>query len=767
MAGLTLVTSISFAETNGAYPYASLVFDANGDLFGTTAGGGSNGYGTVFEIANYGTLTAPIFATTPTTLVSFNWTNGADPYGSLIIDANGDLFGTTAFGGTNGVGTVFEIANNGTLAAPSYATPPATLVGFNSTNGAHSFSNLIIDANGDLLGTTAGGGSSGDGTVFEIKNKGTLAAPIFATTPTALVSFNWINGAEPRGGLTVDANGDLFGTTAGGGSSGGGTVFEIKNKGTLAAPIFATTPTTLVSFNGINGAEPCGGLTIDANGDLFGTTAFGGTNDDGTVFEIINNGTLAALDYATTPTTLVSFNLADGSNPAGSLIINAAGDLFGATAEGGASGLGTVFEIVPTADPTGAVTVSAFLAQQAALDATAGGFAIADTAAQVASAIDALNADSHVTSITLTDSGAPTLFLTPTQAAWDAALLARIANVAYEEIIGVSGQPALSTSAFGGGFALAFGIVQGATIDLQNTNNNWDAINGSDGQIFLNSAQASVSGGNDIISFVGGSGNAVALYATNNIWDYIYGSNATIAFNNAQANLSGGGNTLNFVGSTGNVVSIYATGGNADNITGSNGFIALTSSQANVTGGGDTTALYGSGDIAALIGTNNVWDYVYGSNATITFNNAQANVSGGGNTINFLGASGNLVSLYATSGVADAVNGLNGAINMTNAQASATGNHNSVYFYGNNTLTANGASDFFVFQSPIGLNTINGFDPTDTLLFKASDFADWNALLSHMSQSGADTIISLDPFDTVTLTGVTAANLTASQFKCV
>jgi hypothetical protein len=132
-----------------------------------------------------------------------------------------------------------------------------------------------------------------------------------------------------------------------------------------------------------------------------------------------------------------------------------------------------------------------------------------------------------------------------------------------------------------------------------------------------------------------------------------------------------------------------------------------------------------------------------------------------------VGSAGNLVSLYATAGVADAINGSNGAINMTNAQTSATGNNNSVYFYGNNTLTANGTSDFFVFQSPIGLNTINGFDPTDTLQFNASDFANWNALLSHMSQSGADTVISLDPSDTVTLTGVTAANLTAAQFKFV
>ena len=95
--------------------------------------------------------------------------------------------------------------------------------------------------------------------MFEIQNTGTVAAPVYASAPTTLVSFNGSNGANPYAGLIADANGDLFGTTYEGGANSDGTVFEIKNTGTVAAPIYASTPTTLVSFNGSNGANPMPG----------------------------------------------------------------------------------------------------------------------------------------------------------------------------------------------------------------------------------------------------------------------------------------------------------------------------------------------------------------------------------------------------------------------------------------------------------------------------------------------------------------------------
>jgi uncharacterized repeat protein (TIGR03803 family) len=178
---------------------------------------------------------------------------------------------------------VFEIQNIGTVAAPVYANAPTTLVSFNSSNGQAPEAGPIADANGDLFGTTVEGGANGDGTVFEIKNTGTVATPIYASAPITLVSFDGSNGQNPEAALIVDANGDLFGTTSAGGAINYGTVFEIQNTGTVAAPVYANAPTTLVSFNGSDGQSPGAGLIADANGDLFGTTTQGGANGDGIV----------------------------------------------------------------------------------------------------------------------------------------------------------------------------------------------------------------------------------------------------------------------------------------------------------------------------------------------------------------------------------------------------------------------------------------------------------------------------------------------------
>ena len=339
----TPTTLVSFGGLNGAYPYGGLIADAAGDLFGTTLGGGpqwvagilggNGGNGTVFEIAK----TAGGYAGTPTTLVSFNGSNGQNPQAvGLIADAAGDLFGTTLTGGANGPGTVFEIAYTG----GGYASTPTTLVSFNGSNGAWPVAGLIADAAGDLLGTTSTGGANGIGTVFEI----TYTGGSYASTPTILVNFSGTDGAKPFGVLVADAAGDLFGTTYQGGPQwvggilGGsnpvyGTVFEIVK----TAGGYASTPTTLVSFNGSNGANPQAGLIIDAAGNLFGTTT-------GTVFEIAYTGGV----YASTPTTLASFNGANGAYSTAGLTADAAGNLFGTTQAGGAGGAGTVFELTGT-----------------------------------------------------------------------------------------------------------------------------------------------------------------------------------------------------------------------------------------------------------------------------------------------------------------------------------------------------------------------------------------------------------------------------------
>ncbi len=329
---------------DGGHPDTALLADANGNLFGTTFTGGTNGYGTVFEIAK----TDGGYATTPTILVNFSFADGANPAGTLIGDANGNLFGTTVNGGANnafgnGGGTVFEIAKT----RSGYATAPTTLVSFcalpNCADGLNPGAALILDADGDLFGTTIEGGANAvnpGGTVFEIPK--TYRG--YATAPTTLVSFcalsNCADGSSPQAALILDANGDLFGTTANGGANGDGTVFEIAktHRG------YATSPTILVNFNFADGAAPSAALILDANGNLFGTTSIGGANLEGTAFEI----TKTHRGYATTATILVNFNYADGSSPQAALILDANGNLFGTTANGGANGDGTVFEIAKT-----------------------------------------------------------------------------------------------------------------------------------------------------------------------------------------------------------------------------------------------------------------------------------------------------------------------------------------------------------------------------------------------------------------------------------
>ena len=339
----TLTTLVSFDLSDGAGPeYVSLISDANGNLFGTTSAGGEFSYGTVFEIVK----TTTGYASAPTTLVSFNGSDGEHPTGALIADANGNLLGTTNSGGASGDGTVFEIVKTTT----GYASAPTTLFSFDGSDGQFPVGALIADANGNLFGTTD------SGTVFEIVK--TMNG--YASTPTTLARVN----GSPFAGLLADANGNLFGTTYGGGGSsncnygGCGTVFEIVKTTTG----YASTPTTLVTFDGTDGEILFAGLIADANGNLFGTTYGGGGSSNcnyggcGTVFEIVKTTT----GYASTPTTLVTFNGIHGALPDAGLIADAAGNLFGTTFAGGASsncnygGCGTIFEVVkdPNA-PTG------------------------------------------------------------------------------------------------------------------------------------------------------------------------------------------------------------------------------------------------------------------------------------------------------------------------------------------------------------------------------------------------------------------------------
>jgi RHS repeat-associated protein len=199
----TIAVLASFHGPDGAAPDAGLVMDASGNLYGTTSSGGADGYGTVFELPSAGG--------TPSILASFHGTSGATPLAGLILDGSGNLYGTTSKGGTNGDGTIFTL--------PSTGGALDTLASFDGSNGATPAGALFMDDNGNLLGTAANGGDSGDGTVFELAHG--------SSTITPLQSFDGTHGAHPSAGLIIDQGGNLYGTTTGGGAVPNGTVFEI------------------------------------------------------------------------------------------------------------------------------------------------------------------------------------------------------------------------------------------------------------------------------------------------------------------------------------------------------------------------------------------------------------------------------------------------------------------------------------------------------------------------------------------------------------
>ena len=311
-ATLTTLVSSNYGRVEG-----SLLVDSRGDLFGTTVGGGVFGLGTVFELVK----TSTGYASTPTVLASFDGVDGGVSEGSLLADAEGDLFGTTSAGPGNISGSVFEIAKT----SAGYDSTPGTLINFIGANGLRPEAGLVADASGNLFGTTpattSAGPSGGDdnGTGFEITKTGQFST---------LVTFNGVD-VGSSAGLIVDASGDLFGTTESGGANNGGTAFEIVKTPTG----YASTPSTLVSFPEDFGAS---GLIADAHGDLFGTSG-------NLVFEIVKTAT----GYASTPTTLASFPV-DVVAPVGGLVMDANGDLFGTT-RGFLLNQGAVFEIKKTA----------------------------------------------------------------------------------------------------------------------------------------------------------------------------------------------------------------------------------------------------------------------------------------------------------------------------------------------------------------------------------------------------------------------------------
>jgi uncharacterized repeat protein (TIGR03803 family) len=302
----TLTTLYSFCAqkgcTDGAGPYGGLILATDGNFYGTTVFGGANGNGTFFKITPGGTLT---------TLLSFY---GTTSYGALVQATDGNFYGTTVNGGNHrcDCGTVFKVTPEGTL---------ATLHKFDGSDGANPYAGLVLAADGNFYGTTLGNGNS---TVFKISPRGLL---------TTLHRFDGTDGSEVFAGLIQAKNGNFYGTAGRGGAHGDGTVFKISSRGALA---------TLHNFDGPDGAYPYAGLAQATDGNFYGTTTAGGANGNGTIFKISSRGGL---------TTLHRFDGTDGDTPGNALLQATDGIFYGTTEFGGTNGLGTVFSLSVGLDP--------------------------------------------------------------------------------------------------------------------------------------------------------------------------------------------------------------------------------------------------------------------------------------------------------------------------------------------------------------------------------------------------------------------------------
>ncbi len=288
---------------DGGGPVAGLVQGNDGNFYGTTAAGGSNGWGTVFQITPAGTLT---------TLCQFDHaTNGANPVAGLVLGSDGNFYGTTLNGGPSRRGTVFQITSAGTL---------TTLYDFpDILEGGNPGAGLVQGSDGNFYGSTRDGGLFDAGMTFQITSTGTV---------------NWLSsfvGAPNDDGgantLVQGSDSNFYGTTFGGGGSFRGTVFAMTSQGTV---------TTLSSLS--EDAAPAAGMVQGSDGDFYGTTLDGGVGF-GALFKITSAGTF---------TSLYSFKGgSEGASPYANLVQGVDGNFYGTTALGGTNNAGTVFQFVP------------------------------------------------------------------------------------------------------------------------------------------------------------------------------------------------------------------------------------------------------------------------------------------------------------------------------------------------------------------------------------------------------------------------------------
>lgn len=337
----SVIYNFNPAIRDGVGPQGNLTFDASGNLYGTTYIGGIHSCGGVVFYCGTAFELSPSKDGGWTEKVIHNFGNGTDGYGpsaGMVFDSDGNLYGATYQGGAFGYGTVFELSPT---AGGGWSEKVLHHFNFDGRDGINPVASLILDGAGNLYGTTLGGGTSDGGSVFEL-----IRAADGNFTEKILHSFvfNGADGLNPYGALVADASGNLFSTTSGGGLYGWGMVFELS-------PVAGRKWTERIlhnfNYNGEDGVQPTSGLAFDAAGNLFGTAA-GGVYNWGAVFELSpgQNGKW-------TENILHNFNLraGDGSNPAGAVTIDASGNLYGSTLSGGLYTYGTVFELTPELSP--------------------------------------------------------------------------------------------------------------------------------------------------------------------------------------------------------------------------------------------------------------------------------------------------------------------------------------------------------------------------------------------------------------------------------
>ncbi|HZQ68069.1 MAG TPA: choice-of-anchor tandem repeat GloVer-containing protein [Terriglobales bacterium] len=335
----TVLHNFVVSSADGNDPVGAVVFDNAGNLYGVTLSGAARDEGIVFQLVPNadGTWTENV-------VKAFNGQEGGIPTGSLVRDAAGNLYGTTSSGGSAGKGVVFE------LSPQSDGSWHYTILFSFSDRSGEVPDGITLDKAGNFYGTTTSGGLNkcgitNCGTVFQL----TQTSPgVWAETVLYNFGASSTDGNFPNSTVALDRAGNLYGVTRFGGTSNQGTVYQLT-----PGANGQWTETVLHSFSGgADGALPEGDLAIDSAGNLYGTALIGGTltcgritgEGCGTVFKLSNSG--GAWDY----TVIKSFTAHDGNEPAGRLVFDPNGNLYGTTQEGGAFGYGLVFKLTPNPD---------------------------------------------------------------------------------------------------------------------------------------------------------------------------------------------------------------------------------------------------------------------------------------------------------------------------------------------------------------------------------------------------------------------------------